>query len=83
MVQSGVLGRITSTTVLGSDSQLMNLPEKARYVNDPASGTSASFPFHLSALGRPPRSSFGFPSTHPVYHSPMSNQLSALSQWAP
>ncbi|CAO1600106.1 transcription regulator gal80 [Xanthoria calcicola] len=40
MVQSGVLGRITSTTVLGSDSQLMNLPEKARYVNDPASGVS-------------------------------------------
>lgn len=41
IVQSDVLGRITSTTVLGSDSQLMNFPEKVRYINDPASGTSS------------------------------------------
>ncbi|KAL8685008.1 MAG: hypothetical protein Q9218_008023, partial [Villophora microphyllina] len=37
IVASGVLGRITSTTILGIDSQLLNLPEKARYVNDPNS----------------------------------------------
>ncbi|KAL8862253.1 MAG: hypothetical protein Q9178_001262 [Gyalolechia marmorata] len=40
IVQSGVLGRITSTTVLGIDSQLMNIPEKGRYINDPTSGAS-------------------------------------------
>lgn len=44
IVQSGILGRITSTTVLGSDSHLKNFPEKARYINDPASGTSTYFP---------------------------------------
>ncbi|KAL9583314.1 MAG: hypothetical protein Q9203_005132, partial [Teloschistes exilis] len=37
IVSSGVLGRITSSTVLGIDNQLLNLPEKARYVNDPNS----------------------------------------------
>ncbi|KAI4196557.1 MAG: hypothetical protein LQ350_006489 [Teloschistes chrysophthalmus] len=40
IVSSGVLGRITSSTVLGIDSQLLNFPEKARYVNDPNSGAS-------------------------------------------
>ncbi|KAL8934218.1 MAG: hypothetical protein Q9216_006021 [Gyalolechia sp. 2 TL-2023] len=40
LVSSGALGRITSTTVLGTDSGLLNLPEKARYVNDPNSGAS-------------------------------------------
>ncbi|KAL8718460.1 MAG: hypothetical protein Q9225_004408 [Loekoesia sp. 1 TL-2023] len=40
IVSSGALGRITSTTILGIDSQLHNLPEKARYVNDPDSGAS-------------------------------------------
>jgi len=39
IVTSGVLGRITSTTVLGIDSELLNLPEKNRYINDPTSGT--------------------------------------------
>ncbi|KAL8837880.1 MAG: hypothetical protein Q9170_002355 [Blastenia crenularia] len=40
IISSGALGRITSTTVLGIDSQLLNLPEKARYVNDPTCGAS-------------------------------------------
>ncbi|KAI4256663.1 MAG: hypothetical protein L6R42_006089 [Xanthoria sp. 1 TBL-2021] len=65
IVQSGVLGRITSTTVLGSDSQLMNFPEKARYINDPTSG-------------RPHRSPL--PVDHPNYIPPASNQPSALPQ---
>ncbi|KAL8731700.1 MAG: hypothetical protein Q9181_004221, partial [Wetmoreana brouardii] len=40
IISSGALGRITSTTVLGIESTLLNLPEKARYVNDPNSGAS-------------------------------------------
>ncbi|KAL8782073.1 MAG: hypothetical protein Q9213_005745 [Squamulea squamosa] len=40
IVQSGVLGRITSTTILGIDNQLLDFPEKARYINDPTSGAS-------------------------------------------
>ncbi|KAL8915937.1 MAG: hypothetical protein Q9208_008779 [Pyrenodesmia sp. 3 TL-2023] len=40
IVASGALGRVTSTTVFGIDSALMDFPEKARYVNDPNSGAS-------------------------------------------
>ncbi|KAL8755293.1 MAG: hypothetical protein Q9184_004837 [Pyrenodesmia sp. 2 TL-2023] len=40
IVASGALGRVTSTTVLGIDSALMDFPEKARYINDPNSGAS-------------------------------------------
>ncbi|KAI4091317.1 MAG: hypothetical protein LQ344_004176 [Seirophora lacunosa] len=40
IVASGALGRVISTTVLGTDSQMMDVPEKARYANDPSSGAS-------------------------------------------
>ncbi|KAL8972463.1 MAG: hypothetical protein Q9197_002756, partial [Variospora fuerteventurae] len=40
LVASGALGRIISTTVLGIDSSMIHLPEKARYINDPDSGAS-------------------------------------------
>ncbi|KAL8708110.1 MAG: hypothetical protein Q9220_006964 [cf. Caloplaca sp. 1 TL-2023] len=65
IIASGALGRITSTTVLGMDSSLMNLPEKARYINDPNSG--ASF--------------LNIPSAHtldPILHT-LSSELSSLS----
>ncbi|KAL8768186.1 MAG: hypothetical protein Q9209_005494 [Squamulea sp. 1 TL-2023] len=50
IVQSGVLGRITSTMVLGIDNKLLDFPEKARYINDPTSGTSA-FPYQARIPG--------------------------------
>ncbi|KAL9026197.1 MAG: hypothetical protein Q9196_005099 [Gyalolechia fulgens] len=40
LVSSGALGRITSTTILGTDGGLLNLPEKVRIVNEPGSGAS-------------------------------------------
>ena len=64
IVRSGVLGRITSTTVLGMDSQLMNFPEKARYINGPTSGLSIYFPF-ASLLQT---TCFSFPLVH-AYHN--------------
>ncbi|KAI4099116.1 MAG: hypothetical protein L6R37_006109 [Teloschistes peruensis] len=62
IVSSGVLGRITSSTVLGIDSQLLNLPEKARYVNDPNSGTP---PPQIPPNPEPP-----FPSSSLLSSSP-------------
>ncbi|KAL8948197.1 MAG: hypothetical protein Q9222_005588 [Ikaeria aurantiellina] len=53
IIDSGALGRITSTTMLGMDSSLMNLPEKARYINDP---NSALTPSTQSSTSSPPNS---------------------------
>ncbi|KAI4279830.1 MAG: hypothetical protein L6R38_004947 [Xanthoria sp. 2 TBL-2021] len=62
IVQSDVLGRITSTTVLGSDSQLMNFPEKVRYINDPASGVSI---YSIPVLSHRPNGHH--PPKHPLH----------------
>ena len=40
IIDSGALGRITGTTVVGSISILMNFPVKNSYINDPKSGAN-------------------------------------------
>ncbi|KAL8658540.1 MAG: hypothetical protein Q9226_000915 [Calogaya cf. arnoldii] len=58
IVQSGILGRTISTTVLKIDNKLLDLPEKARYVNDPTSGTFQLLSFVNSGSPRPIQSRY-------------------------
>ncbi|KAL9637562.1 MAG: hypothetical protein Q9164_002122 [Protoblastenia rupestris] len=40
IIESGALGRIVSTTLVGTMSALQSMPEKASYFNDPKSGAN-------------------------------------------
>ncbi|KAL8652189.1 MAG: hypothetical protein Q9210_002824 [Variospora velana] len=76
LVASGALGRIISTTVLGIDSQMIDFPEKARYINDPDSAQSPTLPSPSSPpqAPNPPLNPDLAPTTSP---SPASSPLLA------
>ncbi|KAL9066028.1 MAG: hypothetical protein Q9161_007818 [Pseudevernia consocians] len=40
IIDSGALGRIFGTTLIGSSSMFMNMPVKSSYINDPKSGAN-------------------------------------------